>query len=358
MKISCQKIEGVKDNLIINLASEKIENIILTEPTKEAKEIAGNLKRNLEYTKDESFVKEKEFDKCPHWCRFITPFIENNKYLKNLKNRLFIIAPSGIYDYNDWQEYLNENFCENYLIKSEDDVNKLKISIFKVIFPKGLIPISWPEEYDLVIEKFSPPEFPVFCLKMKNPGHTLFDINLKINLEVLSLEEFSSNIEIKIIINETIYEVTAPKVFEIKQIHKTLYDESQRVFLDLVEKWKKEDEIICPSCNKSKFEDTIFFCKCKTKKLSTSWKKIIFDEILESEQENFNFFIFIKKDDDTVEWFASNQKIFPATNASAILKDGDSLYIISRNGAKKLAGKLGFYQVSDNIYILEAPKKD
>lgn len=358
MKISCQRIEGVGDNLIINLESEKIENIILIEPTKKSKEISGKLKRNyLKYTKDESFVIEREFDKCPHWCRFITPFIENFKEFKDKKYRLFIIAPSGIYDYNDWEEYLKENFYENYLIKSENDINKLKVSIFKVMFPEGLIPISWPEGYDLITKEFSPPGFPVFCLKMKNPELIPFDINLKINLEVLSLGEFSGNIEIKININETIYKVTAPKDFEIKQRYKTLYEESRRAFLDLEEKWKKEDEIVCPNCNEEDFK-TIFFCKCKSKKYSSLWEGIIFDEMYESGQENFNFFTFIKKDVDAIEWFASNQKIFPVKNTSAILKNGDSLYIISRNGTKKLTGKLGLYQVSDNIYILEHPKKN
>lgn len=356
MKISCQKIEGGKDNLIINLESEEIENIILIEPTKEAREIGWNLRRKLKHAKDESFVKEREFDECPHWCRFITPFIEKFKEFEDKKYRLFIIAPTGIYDYNDWEEYLKENFCENYLIKSVNDINKLKISIFKVIFPEGLIPISWPEGYDLITKEFSPPGFPVFCLNMKNPEQFLFDINLKINLEVLSLREFSDNVEIKTNINETIYKVTAPKDLEIKQIYKTLCKESLRAFLDLEEKWKKEDKIICPSCNKE-FE-VIFFCKCKTEKLSASWEGIIFDEMHESRQENFKFFIFIKKDDDTVEWFASNQKLFPVENTSAILKDEDNLYIINRNGTKKLAGKLGLYKVSDNIYILEHPKKN
>jgi len=356
MKISCQKIEDGRDNLIINLESEEIENIILIEPTKEAKEIGRNLRRKLKDAKDESFEEEGEFDKCPCWCRFIAPFIEKFKEFEDKKYRLFIIAPSGIYDYNDWEEYLEENFYENYLIKSENDINKLKISIFKVIFPEGLIPISWPEGYDLITKEFSPPGFPVFCLNMKNPEQFPFDINLKINLEVLSLREFSDNIEIKTNINEAIYKVTVPKDLEIKQRYKTLCEKSRRAFLDLEEKWKKEDKIRCPICNRE-FR-TIFFCECKSKKFSSSWEEIIFDDMYESRQENFKFFIFIKKDVGTVEWFASNQKLFPVENTSSILKDGDSLYIISRNGTKKLTGKLGLYQVGNDIYILEAPKKE
>ena len=344
MKISCQQIESEKDNLTINFESEKIENIILMEKTKEAEDLGKSLKRNLHDKKDE-FIEKK----------FITPFLENNKSLKNLQRRLFIIAPSGIYDYMDWKVYLNENFYENYLIVNEEDLKKLQISIFEVIFPKGLIPINWPEEYDFNIKEFSPPESPGFCLKMKYPDeYTLFDKNLKINLGILSLEEFSSNIEIKININGTIYEVTALDAFKIKPDYKEFGNESKNAFLDLEKKWKKKDKIICPYCGRENCE-TIFFCECKEDLFF--WKRIIFKEILESDQWNFNFFIFIKKEDGTVEWFAKNQKILPVSNTSVALKEGDSLYIISKNGTEKLDGNLGLYKVSSDIYILEAPEK-